>query len=144
MKRRRKLRPPVEVSSLGGQKQAGGEEAMSQAWKQLEREVAKSLGGQRNPAAKGQGGPDVVDVPGWVLEAKYRATFAHDTLYREERAKRKKELRRGRKFALVTRARGKEPLVTLTLQDFAALVNGRTEPEERAAAGPLWLPLEEG
>jgi hypothetical protein len=94
------------------------------AWKKLERTAARALGGRRNPASKGLGGPDVEGVPGWVLEAKYRATFAHDTLYREERAKRRKELREGRRFALVTRARGREPLVTITLSDFAHLVNG--------------------
>jgi len=94
------------------------------AWKKLERDAARALGGKRNPAAKGVGGPDVEGVPGWVLEAKYRVTFAHDTLYRAERAKRRQELRGGCRFALVTRSRGKEPLVTITLSDFAHLVNG--------------------
>jgi hypothetical protein len=93
------------------------------AWKKLERDAARALGGRRT-LRKGEAVSDVEGVPGWVLEAKYRATFAHDTLYREERAKRRKELREGRRFALVTRARGREPLVTITLSDFAHLVNG--------------------
>jgi hypothetical protein len=113
---------------------------MGQAWKQLERDTAAALGGRR-AGNRGDGGPDVEGVPGWVLECKYRATFAHDTLYRQERQKRGGELRRGRRFALVTRAKGKEPLVTITLQDFAALVRGPSEPSE---PGTLCLPLEEG
>lgn len=100
---------------------------MSDAWKSLERAAAASLGGQRNPAAAGHGGPDVLDVPGWVIEAKYRATFTHDTLYRSERAKRKKELGEGQRFALITRAKGKKPLAVLELEDFAALLRGHRE-----------------
>jgi hypothetical protein len=92
-------------------------------WKKLERDAAHALGGRRT-LRKGEAGSDVEGVPGWVLEAKYRATFTHDTLFREEKAKRRQELRGGRRFALVTRARGKEPLVTITLADFAALVRG--------------------
>jgi hypothetical protein len=86
----------------------------------------------------------VEGVPGWCIEAKYRQTFAHDTLYRTEKAKRRADLRRGRKFALVTRAKGKEPLVTITLADFAALVRGGDPREpDGAAKGTLCLPLEE-
>jgi len=96
---------------------------MSAAWKQLERHTAKALGGKRNPAAAGAGGCDVLEVPGFVVECKYRQTLQIDTLFREERAKRKKELSDGNRFALVVRAKGREPLAVLSLADFAALLS---------------------
>ena len=101
----------------------------SKSWKHLERQAATALDGKRNPAAQGIGGADVVDVPGWVVECKYRATFTHDSLYRSEKKKRKKELETA-KFALVTRAKGKKPLVVLSLEDFQKLV--------REAKGAEW------
>jgi len=109
---------------------------MSAAWKDLERKVAAALGGRRN-VSKGLGGPDVLDVPGWLIECKYRATFTHDAIYRAERAKRRKELHGGTRFALVTRARGQEPLVVVALADFAALVqNERTEETNPCESSP--------
>jgi hypothetical protein len=101
---------------------------MGQAWKQLERDAAAALGGRRN-VEKGLGGPDVVDVPGWLCECKYRDTLAVDTLYRQERQKRRADLRRGRKFCLVVRAQGQRPLAVVDLADFADLVTGRNGPQ---------------
>lgn len=43
----------------------------AKAWKRQEREVAKLLGGTRNPNS-GQSAPDIVGVPGWSIEVKAR------------------------------------------------------------------------
>jgi len=48
---------------------------MGQAWKQLERQTAKTLGGRR-AGNRGDGGPDVIDVAGWTVECKDRGTLA--------------------------------------------------------------------
>ena len=93
----------------------------TESWKVLEREAATKLGGTRNPASGGLGGVDV-DTPRFVVECKYRQQLGTDTLYRFEKAKRKAELADGRKFVLVTRAKGQAAMVTLTLDDFAELV----------------------
>lgn len=90
-------------------------------WKRLELQTAQSLGGERAGNYR-EFTSDVLNVPGWVIECKYRAEFKHDTLYRTEKTKRKKELRTNKKFALVTRAKNKEPLVTIALKDFQEII----------------------
>ena len=106
---------------------------MSEAWKQLERDAAAALGGTRQPASAGHGGADVL-APGLVVECKHRATSAHGTTYRTERAKRRKELASGALFVLVTRDRGREALATVALADLAALLAWRGEAEQALAA----------
>jgi hypothetical protein len=93
----------------------------SPAWKQLERDAAAALGGERTPAAAGHGGADVL-APGLVVECKHRASSAHGTMYRAERAKRRKDLAGGDLFVLVTRDRGREALATVTLAELADLL----------------------
>ena len=72
-----------------------------------------NLGGRRNPAVNGNGGADGIAVPGWRWECRYRATFPHDTMSRQEKSKRGKDLREGSRFALRPRAQGRKPLVVL-------------------------------
>ena len=106
----------------------------SQAWKQLERDAATAVGGSRQPAAAGRGGADVL-APGVVVECKHRASSAHGTTYRAERAKRRKELADGALFVLVTRDRGREALATVTLDDLAELLReARRMPQEAPGA----------
>jgi hypothetical protein len=93
----------------------------SDAWKDLEREAARVLGGSRTPAAAGRGGADVT-APGVVVECKHRAASVHGSMYRAERAKRRLELADGARFVLVTRDRGREALATVTLAELAELL----------------------
>jgi len=111
--------------------------ARSEAWKQLERDAAAAVGGSRQPASSGHGGADVL-APGLVVECKHRASSAHGTIYRAERAKRRSELAGGQTlFVLVTRDRGREALATVTLADLAELLQtaGRMTQEAPRAAG---------
>jgi len=110
--------------------------ARSEAWKQLERDAAAAVGGSRQPAAAGRGGADVL-APGVVVECKHRASTAHGTTYRAERAKRRQELADGALFVLVTRDRGREALATVRLAELAELLRGgrRMTQEAPGAAG---------
>jgi len=106
----------------------------SEAWKQLERDAAAAVGGSRQPAAAGRGGADVL-APGVVVECKHRASTAHGTTYRAERAKRWQELAGGALFVLVTRDRGREALATVRLAELAELLRGgRQMPQDDARA----------
>lgn len=108
--------------------------ARSDAWKQLERDAAAAVGGSRQPAAAGHGGADVL-APGLVVECKHRASSAHGTTYRAERAKRRHDLADGALFVLVTRDRGREALATVRLAEFAELLRGeRQVPQDDARA----------
>lgn len=77
---------------------------------------------------------------GWIAEAKLRKSFLHHRMFREAKAKRRGDLRRGNKFVLVTREAGWEALVILILRDFKALVN--TPPPLTGGAGLILPGLE--
>jgi len=98
----------------------------SEAWKDLERDAAAAFGGTRTPASAGHGGADVL-APGVVAECKWRASSAHGTTYRTERAKRRQDLDGGALFVLVTRDKGREALATVTLAELAGLLRADSE-----------------
>ncbi len=98
----------------------------SQAWKALEREAARGLGGKRVHRGADFGVSDVDvtvdDFPEWAIDCKYRSSkFSHHTLLSEIE---KKYCGEGRTTpVLVTKHRGgRGAVVSMRLSDFADLV----------------------
>jgi hypothetical protein len=98
---------------------------MSNAWKDLERSVAKKLGGRRKlrgaDFSQKDSDVDLPDFPHWKLDAKYRAKQAHHKLLREVREKYCKS--EHDMPVLITKAKGERgAVVCLDLDDFVGLV----------------------
>ncbi len=98
---------------------------VSDAWKALERDVAKKLGGKRKlrGADFSQKDTDVElpDFPHWKLDAKYRASHAHHTFLREVR----KKYCHGKLDVPVLITKGRREhgaVVCMDLDDFANLI----------------------
>lgn len=99
---------------------------MSKAWKELERTVARKLGGKRKLRGADFSASDfdveVADMPHLRIDAKYRASHAHHRLLREVRDKYCTD--EVHVAVLVTKARGEHgEVVSLSLDDFARLIS---------------------
>lgn len=99
----------------------------SEAWKSLERNTAKALGGERIKRGGdfSESAPDVL-IPGhpeFRIDCKYRSGgFAHHSLLRECRDKYCKE--KGDIALIVTKGRSERgAVVSLSLEDFAELLS---------------------
>lgn len=108
----------------------------SQAWKDLEREIAGELRGKRvlRGADFSQEGVDVEvpDFPGLRIDAKYRAAWSHATYLAEVRKKYVREP--GQMALLVTKQkRQRGAIACMALEDFALLLD--TIRELRQVAG---------
>lgn len=95
------------------------------AWKDAERRAARALGGKRViRSSQGESAPDVVDVPGWVPEVKYRKrlpVLVTDALRQAEGY-----AILGQKPVAILFERGKRSaLAVLRLEDFAELIDSR-------------------
>ena len=55
------------------------------AWKAAEYRAARQLNAHRNPLSGGRGSPvkGDIDLPGWLVDVKYRKHFAIFTLFRQ-------------------------------------------------------------
>ena len=100
---------------------------MSSAWKNAERRAAKALGGTRAiRASRDESIPDVVNVPGWCPEVKYRKTLPVLITGALRQAQGYAIL--GQKPVAVLFEKGKHGgLVVLRLEDFAELIRQREE-----------------
>lgn len=98
---------------------------MSKVWKELERVVARKLGGKRivrgDNFAVSNFDVSVPDMPHWRIDAKYRAKQAH---HKHLRAVREKYCTDKAHVAiLVTKAKGEHgEVVSMGLDDFANLL----------------------
>ena len=76
------------------------------AWKAAEYRAAKKLGGKRIPLSGGRGITQKgdVDLPGWLVECKYRKLFSIWSMFREVEKKAKKQ---GKNALLILTERNK-------------------------------------
>ncbi len=96
------------------------------AWKALEREVARKLGGARNPLSGRAGGQSSGDVlhPVFYVEVKQRRRFSVLATMRDTEAKAKKE---GKKPLLVIHQVGSKTRYYMVPEKiFLELLEGRT------------------
>jgi hypothetical protein len=110
----------------------------SQAWKNLERQVAKALGGKRVLRGANFAIEDVDvkldDIPYLRIDAKYRKKHAHHTLFEEVKTKYCQES--GQIPVLVTKHHNQDgACVTVDLEFFSILLmafrkNLKLEPEQ--------------
>ena len=92
-------------------------------WKAAEYQAARELGGKRIALSGGQGSNQKGDVelPGWLVEVKYRKLFSVWTMFLEVEAKAKKQ---GKNALLILKER-KQPgeLAVMRIEHFKELKN---------------------
>ena len=95
------------------------------AWKAAEYQAARHLGGKRIALSGGRGSEPKgdVDLPGWLVEVKYRKLFAVSTMFKEVERKAKKQ----GKNALLILKEGNQPgeLAVMRIEYFKDLKNAR-------------------
>ena len=94
------------------------------SWARAEERAAEDLGGERVTRGKFESAPDIVGVPGWVPEVKYRKRLPR--LVVDALAQAEGYAILGQKPVAVLFERGsREGLAVLRLADFADLIRDR-------------------
>ena len=91
------------------------------AWKRAEYQAADKLGGKRITLSGGRGAncKGDVELPGWLVEVKYRKLFAVWSMYLEVEAKARKE---GKNALLILKERGNHgELAVMRIEHFKEL-----------------------
>ena len=95
------------------------------SWARAEERAAVALGGRRVKRAKFESAPDLVDVPGWVPEVKYRKRLPRlvvDALRQAESY----SILGQRPVAVLFERGSRTGIAVLRLADFAELTRGRS------------------
>jgi len=95
-------------------------------WAHAEKRAAVALGGRRVKRERFESAPDIVDVPGWTPEVKYRKRLPRLVVDALAQAEGYSIL--GQKPVAVLFERGSRAgLAVIRLDDFAALVKGASK-----------------
>lgn len=94
---------------------------MTRPWQNAEERAARALRGRRVKRARFESAPDVVDVPGWLPEVKYRKRLPRLVMDALRQAAAYAILGQ-RPVAILFERGSREGLAVLRLADFAELV----------------------
>lgn len=107
------------------------------AWKRAEYQAAAKLGGKRIVLSGGQGANATGDVelPGWIIEVKYRKLFSVMTMFLKVEKKAKKE---GKNALLILKERSNHgELAVIRIEYFKeAIKDGQPISNLKGVAGP--------